>query len=106
MLLIRDVFRCKPGRAKDLVARFERTLPSLRQDDRLTSCRILVDLVADYWTVVLESEAEDLSQFERHMAELGSRPEVQEAMSGYMELVDGGRREIFRIVKAPAGESE
>jgi hypothetical protein len=98
MLLIRDVFNCKPGQAKELVARFSRTLPSMQTKDGLASCRILVDLVADYWTVVLESEAEDLSQFERHMREFGSRPEVQDAMAGYMDLVQGGHREIFRIV--------
>jgi hypothetical protein len=32
------------------------------------------------------------------MASYGSRPEVREAMAGYLDLVEGGHREIFRIV--------
>lgn len=62
------------------------------------SGRILVDAVADYWTVVLESEVADLAEFERHMAAWGKVPAVAEIMRGYMDLVDGGRREIFRVV--------
>ena len=32
------------------------------------------------------------------MANYGSRPEVQQAMAGYLDLVEGGYREIFRLV--------
>ena len=58
----------------------------------------MVDAVADYWTVVLEAEVESLSDLERHMAEFSSRADVREAMAGYIDLVQGGRREIFRMV--------
>jgi hypothetical protein len=47
---------------------------------------------------VLETEVESLDQFEREMATFGSRPEVQKNMEGYMDLVLGGKREIFRII--------
>lgn len=100
MLLIRDVFHCKPGRASELVRRLQRTIPSTEQADGFRNSRVLVDFVGSYWTVVLEAEVEDLGQFERHMAGYPTRPEVQEAMSGYTELVSGGYREIFRIAQA------
>jgi hypothetical protein len=48
--------------------------------------------------VVLQAEVEELGKFEGHMKSWGSRPEVQKAMAGYMDLVDGGHREIYRIV--------
>ena len=98
MYKVRDVFRCKPGKARELVARFQKTLASMERDDGFRNVQIMVDAVADYWTVVLEAEFESLDQFERHMSEFGTRPEVRDAMSGYMELVDGGHREIWRIV--------
>lgn len=47
---------------------------------------------------MLESEVADLAEFERHMAAWGKVPAVAEIMRGYMDLVDGGRREIFRVV--------
>ena len=98
MFKVRDVFRCKPGKAKELVARFKKVIEVTEREDGFRNSQILVDMVADYWTVVFEAEVDSLSQFERHMAEFGNRAEVQEAMAGYMELVDSGHREIWRIV--------
>lgn len=95
---VRDVFRCKPGKAKELVSRLKKTIPSTEREDGFRNAQILVDVVADYWTVVWEAELDSLSQFEHHLASYGSRPEVQEAMAGYMELVDSGHREIWRVV--------
>jgi hypothetical protein len=98
MFVIRDLFRCKPGQAKVLAEKFKRTIPSMEALDGFRNCRVMVDAVSTYWTVVLEIEVESLSMFEGHMSTFGSRPEVQEAMKGYMDLVDGGHREVFRIV--------
>lgn len=97
MYVVRDIFRCKPGKAKELIGKFKKTVKSMEQLDGFTNIRILVDAVADYWTVVLESDVATLDQFEKHMRDFGARAEVREAMEGYMELVEGGRREIFRI---------
>lgn len=98
MFVVRDVFRCKPGKAKDLVEKFKGTMTSMERDDRFTNCRIMVDAIADYWTVVIECDVESLADFERHMSEFGARPEVRAAMEGYMDLVIEGRREMYRIV--------
>ena len=98
MLLIRDVFRCKPGHARAVAERLTRTIPSMEQEDGFSNCRVLVDLVGTYWTVVLEAEAERLDQFEHHAATFGARAEVREAMAGYLEEVEAGHREIYRIV--------
>lgn len=99
MYKVRDVFRCKPGKAKELVARLQKTIASTEREDGFRNSQILVDLVADYWTVVWEAEFDSLSDFEQHMTHYGSRPEVQEAMTGYTELVDSGHREIWRVVR-------
>jgi len=98
MYLVRDVFQCKPGKSAELAARFKKTIPSMETEDRFRNCRVMVDAVADYWTVVLEAEFNSLSDFEHHMAEYSARADVREAMAGYMELVEGGRREIFKLV--------
>jgi hypothetical protein len=95
--LVRDVFRCKPGKAKALVAMFKATLPSLEREDGFQNCRIMTDCVATYWTVVLQGEIESLERFEAHARTFGTRPEVRAALEGYMELVEGGHREIYRL---------
>lgn len=98
MYLIRDVFRCKPGKAAALAAKFKVTIPSMETQDGFSNIRIMVDYVAAYWTVVLQAEVEDFSAFDRHMKAYSARPEVKEALAGYMDLVDGGHREIYRII--------
>lgn len=98
MFLIRDVFRCKPGKAGELARRFQQTVPSMETEDGFRNCRVMVDFVATYWTVVLQAECDSLERFEGHMKSYGSRPEVQEVMKGYMDLVEEGHREIYRIL--------
>ena len=98
MYIVRDVFRCKPGKARELAAMFKQVIPVAERDDGFRNCRVMVDAVADYWTVVFEADIESLAQFERHSAEWASRPEVRAAMSGYMDLLEGGHREIWRVV--------
>lgn len=63
------------------------------------SPRILVDYVAEFWTIVLETEVENLAEFEGQMKEYSASAEMREIMKGYMDLVDGGRREIFTILQ-------
>lgn len=94
MFVIRNVFKCKPGQAKNLIERFQESMALMEG----VKYRVLVDYVANFWTVVLEIETEDIMGYEQQLNEYGSRADVQEAMSGYMDLVESGYREIFRIV--------
>jgi hypothetical protein len=99
MFLIRDVFRCKPGKAGVLAKKFLATVPSMESEDGFKNVRVMTDYVATYWTVVLQAEVDDIGKFDAHMRGFSARPEVKEAMAGYMDLVDGGHREIYRIVE-------
>ena len=94
MYVIRNVFKCKPGQAKNLIEHFQKSMVLMPE----VKHRVLVDYVADFWTVVLETETDDITGFEQQLAEYGKRADVQEAMSGYMDAVESGYREIFRIV--------
>lgn len=98
MLLIRDVFRCKPGKARQVAEMFKATITSMEEHDGFKNCRVMVDYVANYWTVVLQAEVESIEMFDGHMHSFGSREEVRTALAGYLDLVEGGHREIYRIV--------
>jgi heme-degrading monooxygenase HmoA len=97
MYVVRDVFRCKPGRSKSVAERFKKNFPLMQKTKGFVSARVLVDSVTSYWTVVLELEVESLADFERQMTDYSTNPEFREAMKGYMDEVDGGHREIFKI---------
>jgi hypothetical protein len=98
MHVIRNVFKCKPGQAKHVIEKFKKATDIMKEAGAAYDERILVDEVATFWTVVIETEVEDMASFASMMQEYGSRADVQEAMAGYMDMVDRGYREIFRIV--------
>ena len=94
MFIIRNVFKCKPGQAKNVIEKFKAAIPLMEGFNQ----RLRVDEVGGFWTVVVELEAEDLGTFEQMLKDRGSRKDVQDAMSGYMDFVDSGYREIYRVV--------
>ncbi len=97
MFLVRNVFHAKPGKAKELVAIFKKAAPLLESTGVPKVTRVLTDTVATFWTVVIESEVEDLNAYMDLAGAISKKPEIGEAMKGYMDLVSGGHREIFRI---------
>ncbi len=96
MFLIRDVFKTRPGRAKDLVAKFKQAAPHMKAPG-IHSSRVMTDTVAVYWTVVFETEVENLQTYFDMGRNRPASPELEEAMKDYMDLVYGGHREIFHI---------
>ncbi len=97
MFLVRNVFHAKPGKSKDLVAIFKKAVPIFESTDLVHSMRVLTDGIATFWTVVLESEVEDLNAYMDMAKIVSQKPEIGEAMKGYIDLVSGGHREVFRI---------
>jgi hypothetical protein len=95
MYLVRDIFHCKPGKAKELVNKFKQTIPFM-EERHLMNARLMTDVVSNFWTVILEGEVNNLSDFENTKG-FTSQEKVKEIMAGYMDLVEGGKREIFRI---------
>ncbi|HEV8580491.1 MAG TPA: hypothetical protein VGX68_15600 [Thermoanaerobaculia bacterium] len=95
MYLVRDIFNAKPGKAKDLVAKFKAMEPIMKEMG-MNGMRVMTDAVAGYWTVVAESEVESLDEY-FDMGRRQNDPRAGEIMQGYMDLVEGGRREVFRI---------
>ena len=99
MFLIRDVMHCKPGKARPMVEKF---LALSRISDELGfgAMRIMTDVSAErYWTVVAEFEVDSLERYTEVSRKSMETKEFQEAMKGYHDLVDQGRREIYRVEK-------
>jgi hypothetical protein len=95
MLLIREVFNCKPGKVKPMVEKF-RTMARLSEKAGQGKVRILTDFVAEF-------EVENLEAFEKMMSGQGQQmsaedqKEMEQVFTGYHDLVVKGRREIWKI---------
>jgi hypothetical protein len=101
MLLIREVFYCKPGKVRPLVEKFL-AMNKLSAKAGMPKMRIMTDFTAErYWMLVGEMEVENMAEFEKMMAGGGmskeDEKEMENLMKGYHEFVDHGRREIYKI---------
>lgn len=101
MLLIREIMYCKPGKVRPLVEKFN-AMSQLSEKMGQGKMRIMTDLSAErYWTVVSEMEVESLQSFEDMMSGKGMKEvdmkQFEGLMQGYHDLVDKGRREIYKL---------
>jgi hypothetical protein len=101
MLLIREIMYCKPGKVRPLVEKFL-AMSKLGQKSGMPPMRIMTDFCAErYWTIVSEMEVASVADFERMMQGTGQSSEdmkeFEKIMKGYHDLVEYGRREIYKI---------
>jgi len=101
MLLIRDIMYCKPGKVRPMVEKFL-ALSKLGVKMGMPRMRVLTDVSAErYWTVVSEMEVPSLKAFEEMFQGQGQNEEdmkeFEKIMQGYHDLVEHGRREIYKI---------
>lgn len=98
MLLVRDVYHCKPGKVRPMVEKFK-AMARLTERHGLGKSRVLTDLSGErFWTIVSEFEVESLEAFmSMDKLDPAVMKEFEEVMKGYHEYVDQGRREIFTI---------
>lgn len=96
MYLVREIMNTKPGKAKEIVATFKKAKPFMEKEG-IKNMMIMTDIVGDYWTVIMQYEVDDLAGFFSTIRSSTGGKELQEIMKGYMDLVNGGRREIFLI---------
>ena len=93
MIVVRNCFVAKPGHASKLAA----TLKEAAAIAQIPSHRVLTDLTGDFNRVVLEYEAENVTEFEARMKDYYTNEKFREKMKGYTDLWVTGSREILQI---------
>jgi hypothetical protein len=97
MFIVRDIMYCKPGQVRPMVQKFQ-ALSTLIQKMGFGPMRIMTDVSAErYWTVVAEVEVPNLEEYAKQSRESMAMKEFQDAMQGYHDLIDTGRREIYQL---------
>jgi hypothetical protein len=106
MLLVREIMHCKPGKVRPMVEK-SLAMGKLMEKSGQGRLRVLTDFVGErYWTAIMEFEVKDLKTFEDMMAGVGMSEadgrEMENVMKGYHDLVEYGKREIYKIEQVPA----
>ena len=101
MFLVREIMYCKPGKVRALVDKFK-AMSALSEKVGMPKMRVMTDFCAErYWTVVSELEVPTIEAFENMMSNpQGSAEDMKQfekVMEGYHDLVDYGKREIYKI---------
>jgi hypothetical protein len=101
MLLIREIMHCKPGKVRPMVEKFL-AMSKLNEKLGMGRIRVMTDFCGErYWTLVSDFEVPSMQVFEEMMQGTGltedDAKEFDKIMKGYHDLVDYGRREIYKI---------
>ena len=101
MIVIRNVFQLKYGKAREAIAIMKEGLAI--QKRALTgvefSTRLLTDVTGPFYTVVLELTVPNLASFESNAPRLFADKDMQANMQKMAALVESGRRDVFTIVE-------
>ena len=98
MFIVREVVHCKPGKIGPMIEKFK-SLSAVLVELGQKPVRLLTDVSGEpFWTLVAEAEVERIDDFFTLEAKLMAHDTLRNAMADYHDLVQSGRREIYRIV--------
>ena len=96
MIIVHDIFICKPGNASKLAKKFKEALSGNKE---FTS--IMTDMTGQFNKVVVVSQYENLTGYEKSWEDHKAHPEkakkMEEAMAGYTDMYMTGSREIYQV---------
>ena len=98
MILVRDIFQLKFGKAKEAAALLKEGFPIIKKGGYFPE-RILTDFTGDFYTLIMESKFKDLAEYEKGLKGNLQLPEWKKWYDRFVPLVQSGRREMLTIVE-------
>jgi len=99
MIVVRDIFQLKFGKAKDAVALVKQSEQLRKKYGYGETTRYLTDLTGSYYTLVMETTYDGLGSYETSMQRTMGSEEFGAWYKEFMPLIVSGSREIFKIVE-------
>ena len=99
MIVVRNVFQLKFGKAKDALALWKEGREIARRTGSGEKMRAMTDLVGPFYTLVMEEEFPSLADMERESQSEMSAEEWKGWYQKFVPLVESGYREIFTVVE-------
>ncbi len=98
MILVRDIFQLKFGKAKEAKALWKEGA-EIEKKHGYGPSRALVDLTGPYYTFIMESTYENLAAFEKALKDTMAAKDFGEWYQKFVPLIESGKREIFTVVE-------
>jgi heme-degrading monooxygenase HmoA len=94
MIIVHDIFVCKPGNASKLAKLFKETMSGQKE-----FVSVMTDMTGQFNRVIIVTQHENLAAYEHSwdaMSETDMK-KMEEAMKGYTDMYLTGSREIYRV---------
>jgi hypothetical protein len=98
MIVVRNIFRLKFGKAKDAKALLKDII-ELNKKFGMEKPRVLTDLTGVSYTMVMETTHDSLAEFENDLKKVFPDTEYQQKYAQFIPLVDSAYREIMTVVE-------
>ena len=98
MILVRDVFQLKFGKAKEAIDLMKEAQAIANSSGATSPFRVCTDLTGPYYTLVLESTYENLSAYEQDMHSMLGNADWKAWYQRFQQLAESGHREMYTIV--------
>jgi predicted translin family RNA/ssDNA-binding protein len=96
MIIVHDIFICKPGNASKLAKLFKEVMA-----DNKEFVNIMTDMTGQYNRVIMVSKYDTLTAYEKSWEEYNKNEEamkkMKEKMAGYHDMYLTGSREIYQV---------
>ena len=99
MIVVRNVFRLKFGKAKEAVVLLKEGIAIQKRAGVEMNQRLMTDLVGAFYTLVLELTIPNMGALEANMPKVLGDKDWQANYQKFSDLVESGYREIFTIVE-------
>jgi len=98
MILVRDVFRLKFGKAREAKELWKEGA-KLEAAHGGSPSRAMVDLTGEFYTFVTEATYDSMAAFEKALRDVMSHSDFRAWYQKFVPLVESGRREIYTLVE-------
>ena len=95
MIIVHDIFICKPGNASKIAKLFKEVMEG---NEELVN--IMTDMTGQYHRVIIASGFDSLAAYEEDTKNIGQTPEEKEVMDKFKDMNEmyvSGSREIFKV---------
>jgi hypothetical protein len=100
MIIVRNVFQLKFGKAKEAVSLWREGIETAKRKGHLSGeARVLTDLVGPSYTLVVEFPAESLAEYESSSLATMADPDWRAWYPKFVPLAESAYREIFQVAE-------
>ena len=96
MIIVHDIFVCKPGNASKLAKKFKEGMTG--NSDLVN---IMTDMTGQFNRVIMVTKYDSLTAYEKSWEKYQEKSEemkkMEEAMAGYQDMYLTGSREIYQV---------